>query len=33
LVDDWPGQGYLSDNVNSHLPDPEDDTLGSGICL
>ena len=23
-VDDWPDQGYLPDNVDGHLPDPDD---------
>jgi hypothetical protein len=31
-ADDWLDQGYLPDNVDSRLLDPDDDT-GGGICL
>ena len=31
IVDDWPDQGYLPDNVNSCLLNPNDDTLGVAL--
>ena len=32
IVDDWPDQGYLLGNVNSHLLDRNDDTLGGALA-
>ena len=31
-VEDWPDRGYLSDNVDGRLPDP-DDELEATFCL